>query len=43
MASRLARGFMTVGGWTMASRILGFVRDIMIGAFLGSSAVAEAS
>ena len=33
---------MTVGGWTMASRILGFVRDIMIGAFLGSSAVAEA-
>ncbi len=26
----------------MASRILGFVRDIMIGAFLGSSAVAEA-
>ncbi|WP_240686452.1 murein biosynthesis integral membrane protein MurJ [Aliiroseovarius marinus] len=42
MASRLARGFITVGGWTMASRILGFVRDIMIGAFLGSSAVAEA-
>ncbi|WP_298569295.1 murein biosynthesis integral membrane protein MurJ [uncultured Aliiroseovarius sp.] len=42
MASGLARGFMTVGGWTMASRILGFVRDIMIGAFLGSSAVAEA-
>lgn len=42
MASRLARGFMTVGGWTMASRILGFVRDILIGAFLGSSAVAEA-
>lgn len=42
MASRLARSFMTVGGWTMASRILGFVRDIMIGAFLGSSAVAEA-
>lgn len=26
----------------MASRILGFVRDIMIGAFLGSSAIAEA-
>ena len=42
MASRLARSFMTVGGWTMASRILGFVRDIMIGAFLGSSAIAEA-
>ncbi|WP_371168437.1 murein biosynthesis integral membrane protein MurJ [Aliiroseovarius sp. 2305UL8-7] len=42
MASRLARSFLTVGGWTMASRILGFVRDIMIGAFLGSSAIAEA-
>ena len=39
---RLLRAFMTVGGWTMASRILGFVRDIMIGAYLGSSAVAEA-
>jgi len=39
---RLLRPFLTVGGWTMASRILGFARDIMIGAFLGSSVVAEA-
>ena len=41
-ASRLARGFMTVGLWTMASRILGFVRDIMIAATLGAGPVAEA-
>ncbi len=34
--------FFTVGGWTMASRILGFVRDIMIAAFLGAGPVAEA-
>ncbi len=41
-APRLSRAFATVGGWTMASRILGFVRDIMIGAYLGTGAVAEA-
>lgn len=39
---RLFRGFLTVGGWTMASRVVGFVRDLMIAAFLGTSAVAEA-
>lgn len=39
---RLFRGFLTVGGWTMASRIVGFVRDLMIAAFLGASAMAEA-
>ncbi|MEM9708883.1 MAG: murein biosynthesis integral membrane protein MurJ [Pseudomonadota bacterium] len=39
---RLASGFLTVGGWTFASRILGFVRDIMIAAFLGSGPVAQA-
>ncbi|MDD9921464.1 MAG: lipid II flippase MurJ, partial [Boseongicola sp.] len=39
---RLVRGFMTVGVWTMVSRILGFVRDIMIAAWLGTGAVAEA-
>ena len=39
---RLFRGFLTVGGWTMASRIVGFIRDLMIAAFLGTSAVAEA-
>ena len=39
---RLVRGFATVGGWTMASRIMGFLRDICIAAFLGAGPVAEA-
>ncbi|MFV0245294.1 MAG: murein biosynthesis integral membrane protein MurJ [Qingshengfaniella sp.] len=39
---RLLRGFLTVGGWTMASRVLGFVRDAFIAVVLGSGPVAEA-
>jgi len=39
---RLGRAFATVGGWTMASRVLGFVRDMMIAAFLGAGPAAEA-
>lgn len=39
---RLVSAFFTVGAWTMASRVLGFVRDIMIAAFLGAGPVAEA-
>ena len=39
---RLLAGFATVGAWTMASRVLGFVRDILIAAFLGAGPVAEA-
>jgi putative peptidoglycan lipid II flippase len=39
---RLLLGFLTVGGWTMASRVLGFARDVMIAAFLGAGPVAEA-
>lgn len=39
---RLIAGFFTVGGWTLLSRIAGFVRDIMIAAFLGAGPVAEA-
>ncbi len=39
---RLISGFFTVGIWTFASRILGFVRDILIAAFLGSGPIAEA-
>ena len=35
-------GFFTVGLWTMLSRILGFIRDILIAAFLGTGPVAEA-
>ena len=39
---RLAKGFLTVGVWTLLSRIFGFVRDIMIALFLGAGPVAEA-
>ncbi|WP_420862730.1 murein biosynthesis integral membrane protein MurJ [Algirhabdus cladophorae] len=39
---RLISGFLTVGVWTLLSRVLGFVRDIMIAAFLGAGPVAEA-
>ncbi|HFQ15395.1 MAG TPA: murein biosynthesis integral membrane protein MurJ [Rhodobacteraceae bacterium] len=38
----LMRGFLTVGGWTLASRVLGFVRDVLIAAALGAGPVAEA-
>jgi len=39
---RLMAGFFTVGIWTLLSRVLGFVRDVMIAAYLGSGPVAEA-
>ncbi|WP_420343563.1 murein biosynthesis integral membrane protein MurJ [Paenirhodobacter sp.] len=39
---RLVRGFLTVGAWTFGSRLLGFVRDMMMAAYLGSGPVAEA-
>ncbi|MCK0168092.1 murein biosynthesis integral membrane protein MurJ [Jannaschia sp. S6380] len=38
----MIRGFLTVGGWTLMSRILGFARDILIARFLGTGAAAEA-
>ena len=38
----MIRGILTIGGWTMASRILGFVRDILIAALLGAGPVADA-
>jgi putative peptidoglycan lipid II flippase len=37
-----ARNVLTVGGATLASRVLGFVRDTMIAAVLGTSVVADA-
>ena len=41
MASiRLLRGFLTVGGWTAASRVLGFVRDVAIAGALDRAGVA---
>ena len=39
---RLMTGFLTVGLWTMLSRVLGFARDILIAAYLGTGPVAEA-
>ena len=39
---RLLSAFMTVGAWTLLSRILGFVRDAMIAAFLGAGPVVDA-
>ena len=43
MASiRLLRGFLTVGGWTAASRVLGFVRDVAIAGALGAGPMARA-
>ena len=38
----MIRGAFTVGAWTMASRVLGFVRDILIAAVLGTGPVADA-
>jgi putative peptidoglycan lipid II flippase len=38
----MIRGAFTVGLWTMASRILGFARDILIAAILGTGPVADA-
>src|SRR5215468_9666460 len=39
---RLYRSFATVGGLTLVSRVLGFLRDVPIAATLGSGAVADA-
>lgn len=36
------RAILTVGGFTMLSRILGFVRDILIAAVLGAGPIADA-
>ena len=41
-ASTIFKNFLTVGVWTFVSRIFGFVRDIMLAAFLGSGPIGEA-
>ncbi|HYZ63128.1 MAG TPA: murein biosynthesis integral membrane protein MurJ, partial [Acetobacteraceae bacterium] len=38
----MLRGIVTVGGWTAASRVAGFVRDILIAALAGTGPVADA-
>lgn len=39
---KLYRAFATVGGLTLVSRVLGFMRDILLAAILGTGPVAEA-
>ncbi len=41
-AIRLVAGALTVGAWTLLSRVAGFVRDIMIAAYLGAGPVSDA-
>lgn len=38
----MMKGFLTVGAWTMASRVLGLVRDQILAATLGAGPVADA-
>ena len=38
----MIRGFLTVGGLTLLSRVTGFLRDIMLAAVLGAGPVADA-
>jgi putative peptidoglycan lipid II flippase len=38
----LFRSIATIGGWTMGSRLLGFVRDILMASSLGAGMVADA-
>jgi putative peptidoglycan lipid II flippase len=38
----MIRGILTVGVWTMVSRVLGFARDMLIAAMLGAGPVADA-
>ena len=39
---KLLSGFLTVGFWTLASRLLGFAREILIAAFIGPGPVLDA-
>ncbi|MBN9082308.1 MAG: murein biosynthesis integral membrane protein MurJ [Rhizobiales bacterium 62-17] len=40
--SGLARNLLSVGGFTLLSRVTGFVRDVALGAVLGAGALADA-
>ena len=42
MKSGMVRGFLSVGIWTFISRVSGFVRDILMAAWLGTGPMAEA-
>lgn len=39
---QLFRSIATVGGWTMISRVLGFIRDVMLAQILGAGVIADA-
>ena len=39
---RLLSGILTVGGWTLLSRLLGFVRDVLIASYIGPGALMDA-
>jgi putative peptidoglycan lipid II flippase len=39
---RLLSGIVTVGGWTLLSRIFGFVRDVLIAGYIGPGVVMDA-
>ena len=38
----MLKGFLTVGGWTMASRVLGLVRDQLLAALMGAGPMQDA-
>src|SRR6202167_5368101 len=38
----MLRGILTVGGWTLISRILGFARDMLIAALIGTGPISDA-
>jgi putative peptidoglycan lipid II flippase len=38
----MLKNVLTVGGWTMASRVLGFIRDVLMAALIGAGPVADA-
>ncbi|MGR3619930.1 MAG: murein biosynthesis integral membrane protein MurJ, partial [Roseovarius sp.] len=39
---RLVSGFLTVGGWTLVSRVMGFLREILILALIGPGPLLDA-
>ena len=41
-ALAMLRSVLTVGGWTMASRVLGFIRDMLMAAMIGAGPIADA-
>ena len=39
MSGGIVKAFGTVGGWTLASRVLGLVRDKLFAQFVGAGAI----